>query len=236
MSNIKAVLFDLDGTLLPMDQDTFIAAYFGELTKKFAPLGYDPKAFVAGIWQGTKAMIMNNGDVINEDRFWESFAAVVGKDIACRNADFDEFYDNKFCHVQKSCGYKAEARAVIDKVKDKGLRVILATNPIFPAVATKQRCEWAGLTTDMFELVTTYENSHYCKPNLKYYEEILEKQGLSPEECLMVGNDVGEDMITRELGMKVFLLTDCLINKSDEDISKYPNGGFPELLEFIESL
>ena len=236
MSNIKAVLFDLDGTLLPMDQDTFIAAYFGGLTKKFAPLGYDPKTFVAGIWQGTRAMVMNNGEKLNEERFWESFAATVGESIVSRTEEFDEFYDNKFCLVQQSCGYNPEAKKVIEKVKAKGLRAILATNPIFPAVATKQRCEWAGLSTNMFELVTSYENSHYCKPNLKYYEEILEKQGLSPEECVMVGNDVGEDMIAKRLGMKVFLLTDCIINKTNEDISEYPNGGFPELLEFIEEL
>ncbi len=236
MSKIKAVLFDLDGTLLPMDQDTFIAAYFGGLTKKFAPLGYDPNALVAGIWQGTKAMITNNGEKLNEERFWECFSGIVGADILNRTEDFDEFYENKFCEVQKSCGYSPRAIDVINAVKAKGLRIILATNPIFPATATHQRCEWAGLALDMFELITTYENSHYCKPNIKYYLEILEKTGLSPEECVMVGNDVGEDMITEKLGMKTFLLTDCLINKSGEDITKYQNGGFNELIEFVEGL
>ncbi len=233
MSNIKAVLFDLDGTLLPMDQDRFVAAYFGELTKKFAPFGYDPKTFVAGIWQGTKAMVTNNGEKLNEERFWESFGAVVGSEIAQKNDEFDEFYKNKFSVVKDSCGYNLAASAVIEKVKERGFRVILATNPIFPAVATYQRCQWAGLSPDMFEYITTYENSHFCKPNLKYYEEILQKRGLSASECLMVGNDVGEDMIAEKLGMKVFLLTDCIINKNNEDISKYSHGGFDELLEFL---
>ena len=52
----------------------------------------------------------------------------------------------------------------------------------------------------------------------------------------MVGNDMSEDMIARELGMEVFLLTDCIINKKDEDISAYPHGGYPELLEYIRAL
>ena len=52
----------------------------------------------------------------------------------------------------------------------------------------------------------------------------------------MVGNDVGDDMVAQKVGMKVFLLTDCLINKSEEDISKYPNGSFDELMNYIESL
>ena len=52
----------------------------------------------------------------------------------------------------------------------------------------------------------------------------------------MVGNDVNEDMVAEKLGMKVFLLTDCIINKDNKDISVYPNGGFDQLKEFIEKL
>ena len=52
----------------------------------------------------------------------------------------------------------------------------------------------------------------------------------------MVGNDVGDDMVAQELGMKVFLLTDCLINKHNVDISVYPHGSFEELMEYIRTL
>ena len=106
-------------------------------------------------------------------------------------------------------------------------------NPLFPAIATQKRLSWTGLSTDEFELYTTYENSSYTKPNPKYYVEILEKISLAPEEVLMVGNDVSEDMIAGTLGAKVFLLTDNLINKSCEDITKYPNGSFEDLLRYV---
>ena len=66
--------------------------------------------------------------------------------------------------------------------------------------------------------------------------EIAKKLGLEPHECLMVGNDVRDDMIAETLGMKVFLLTDCLINIKNVDISKYPQGSFESLKEFIEQL
>ena len=102
-----------------------------------------------------------------------------------------------------------------------GYDVALATNPIFPSIATRKRISWTGLSYDDFSLVTTYENSSYCKPNLKYYEEILNKLGYKPEECLMVGNDVVEDMIAKKLGMKVFLLPNCLINKNNEVLKQY---------------
>ena len=131
------------------------------------------------------------------------------------------------------CGYHPKAAETVRALKEKGFRVALATNPIFPQIATAQRIRWTGLTPEDFELFTTYENSHFCKPNLSYYEEVLERLGVTPQECLMVGNDVSEDMIAEKLGMKVFLLTDCLINKEDKDISVYPSGSFEQLLECL---
>ena len=121
-------------------------------------------------------------------------------------------------------------------MKAKGLRAVLATNPIFPAVATQKRMAWAGLDPHDFALYTTYENSRRCKPNPDYYRDIVNTLGVAPEACVMVGNDVGEDMVARQLGMQVFLLTDCLINRKEEDISSYPRGGFDELLAFIDAL
>jgi len=233
---IKAVLFDLDGTLLPMDQDVFVKAYFGGLAKKLAPYGYDPKALIDGIWRGTAAMVKNGGGCTNEDAFWNCFAGVMGADVRKDEPIFDAFYRREFQAVRQVCGFSEAAAQAITLVKSKGLMAVLATNPIFPAVATQSRICWAGLRPEDFRLYTTYENSHYCKPNPAYYQEILEKLQLKPEECVMVGNDVGEDMIARELGMQVFLLTDCLINKQGSDISQYPHGSFPELLKFLAQI
>lgn len=114
--------------------------------------------------------------------------------------------------------------------------MILATNPIFPAIATESRIRWAGLAPENFELYTTYENSRFCKPNPDYYRDILARCGLQPSECIMVGNDVGDDMVAKELGMQVFLLTDCLINPKNTDVSVYPHGSFQELKAFLLSL
>ncbi len=234
--SIKAVFFDLDGTLLPMDQEVFVKAYFGGLCRRMAPFGYDPAKLVDGIWAGTAAMVKNTGEKNNEAVFWDTFAKIMGEEIRERLADFDAFYREDFPKVQASCGYNENAARVIERVREKGLRLILATNPIFPSVATENRIRWAGLSPSDFELYTTYENSCHCKPNLAYYEDILKETGLAPEECVMVGNDVGEDMVAERLGMKVFLLTDCLINKKNVDLSLYPNGGFDALLDFIETL
>ena len=127
------------------------------------------------------------------------------------------------------------AAETVEKLKREGIRVALATNPIFPSIATEKRIQWAGLRPEDFEFFTTYENSKYCKPNLCYYEELLKQLNVKSEECLMVGNDVGDDMVAEDIGMKVFLLTDCLINKTNKIISDYNNGSFDKLLQFIDS-
>ena len=233
---IKAILFDLDGTLLPMDQDIFLKAYFSGLVKAMAPHGYDPDLVVKSIWAGTGAMVNNDGTHTNEEVFWESFCGFFGKDARGDEPLFQKFYETDFQKVSAVCGHDPRAAEAIREIKAMGCRTILATNPLFPPIATRSRVRWAGLQPEDFEYITTYDNSSFCKPNPRYYEEILSRQGLSPAECVMVGNDVGEDMIAANLGMKVFLLTDCLINKANTDIYQFPHGSFPELLEFIRGL
>ena len=234
--SVKMVLFDLDGTLLPMDQDVFVKYYFGKLAAKLAPHGYDSQRLIDGIWSGTAAMVKNTGDVSNEEAFWNDFASRFGEQVREDMPLFEDFYANEFEEAKKSCGFQPMAAEVIAKIKAAGCRVALATNPIFPAVATRKRIRWAGLTPEDFELYTTYENSCHCKPNPAYYEDVVRALGVAPKDCLMVGNDVEEDMIAETLGMKVFLITDCMINKYNKDISVYPHGGFPELAQFLDSL
>jgi len=122
----------------------------------------------------------------------------------------------------------------VKKLKGAGHTVVLATNPVFPMNTQKRRLHWAGADESDFALITSYENSRACKPNVRYYEEILQKLGASASDCIMVGNDVTEDMVAEKLGIKVFLLTDCLINRENKDISVYPHGGFGQLGEFLE--
>lgn len=232
---LKIVLFDLDGTLLPMDQEQFTRYYFKLLAQKAAPHGYDPQKLINAIWTGTAAMVGNNGSQTNEAAFWKSFSEIYGEKALADKSLFDEFYIKEFQEAKAACGYNPLASSLISYLKELGYRVALATNPIFPATATESRIRWAGLSPDDFEFYTTYENSCYCKPNLNYYKAVLGKLGAAAEECLMVGNDVSEDMVANELGLSVFLLTDCLINKGQKDLSLYPHGGFAQLRDFLES-
>ena len=218
-----------------MDNEAFTMGYFRLLAAKLSPHGYEPKQLVDAIWAGTAAMVKNDGTRSNEDAFWKKFAGVYGEKALADKPLFDEFYENDFQTAKAFCGVNPKAAETVHTLKEMGLRAALATNPIFPAVATESRIRWAGLEPEDFELRTTYENIGYCKPNPDYYREIAARLGVRPEECLMVGNDVTEDMIAQSIGMQVFLLTDCLINKERKDISLYPRGSFLQLLDHIET-
>lgn len=240
MKKKKLILFDLDGTLLPMDQDDFTKAYFRVLIKKLASLGLpaetpeEQASLAKAVWASTYAMMKNDGSCTNEERFFSTFASLTGVDLLPQKPVFDAFYENEFQAVKQVCGCDPKVRAAIDKIKKCGYRVAIATNPLFPILANKSRLSWAGLSLSYFEYCTCYENSSYCKPTHEYYQAILDKLDVRAEDCIMVGNDVREDMVTRELGMDVFLITKHLINPENKDINDYPHGDFDDLLNFLE--
>ena len=229
-----AVLFDLDGTLLPMDMDTFTHAYFGALAQYLAPYGYAPKALVGAIWQGISAMVQNDGTVTNEVRFWDAFCAALGEGARSHVPLLGTFYREKFDAVQAVCGYTAQAAQTVRAIKCAGYRVALATNPVFPRIATQRRMAWAGLDEVDFELYTTYENASYCKPNPAYYLDVAARMGVDPADCLMVGNDIEEDIeAARRVGMDTFLLPACLLNSKQRDLAPYKKGDFSDLLSYL---
>ncbi len=235
---IKNVLFDLDGTLLPMEsQEDFVKAYFGALCKRFCKeLNLTPEQLTAIVWGGTKAMFVNDGKTPNKDVFWKYFAEKYNPDVLNKEEDFDNFYRNEFSSAKVTTTENPLAQPVVELLKSKGYRVVLATNPVFPIVATANRASWAGVDPDLFEYITVYENSSYCKPNPEYYKEILQKLNMKAEECMMVGNDVDEDMCTAALGMDTYLVTDCLENKHNKEYSQYKQGTFADFYEFAKAL
>ena len=233
---LTTVLFDLDGTLLPMEQDRFIDAYFKGLVGALIPLGYDPKAAAEAVWTGTMRMIQNDGARTNEEVFWDTFCTMLGKEAREVIPHLDRFYREEFDRVRAVCGFDPSAAVTVRRLGEMGLTVALATNPVFPAVATEARIRWAGLDRADFAHVTAYENSRHAKPSLDYYRDLCATLGVRPEECLMVGNDMEEDMIARDLGMEVFLVTHSLLNPKGRDLSAYPHGSLEDLVSYVQTL
>ena len=236
--SIRHILFDLDGTLLPMVQDEFVKYYMPLLAKSYMSAGVsiDPKKFIGAVCAGYEAMVKNDGSRTNREAFWSymepelPLSTEESEDIALK------FYENEF--NQAICTTKPTdvSDQIVKRAKAKGFETYLATNPVFPRCATLNRIHWAGLEAEDFKTITTYEKCTYCKPNPEYFRGILEEFRLDPAECLMVGNDVGEDLSIRTLGVKTYLVTDTMENKKNLPIESEYTGTLDELLQFVENI
>lgn len=235
---IKNIFFDLDGTMLPMNQEEFIKIYFTELCGCFCErLNLTDEQLIKAVWKSTGSMIKNDGTRLNKEAFWDTFSKIYGKEILKYIKDFDMFYENEFNTCKSATKFNPLMPEIIKTLKNKGYTLIAATNPLFPEIAITNRIGWAGVNPRDFKLITTYENSSMCKPNPDYFSEIIEKAELLPEECLMVGNDVDEDILSStKIGMDNYLVTDCIINRSESDFSDFKHGSMRDFLEFARTL
>lgn len=234
--NYKAVFFDLDGTLLPMDLDEFMHEYFNALGSTVASNGLDTHSFTEGLRYGIKAMSEDDSKRKNSEVFWEAFYSIVPHDEARWNPIFEDFYENTFGAVGKNVIANPYAADSVKTLKDKGYPLVLATMPMFPLRAVQWRCSWAGVDWEVFERITHFDNSTSVKPKLAYYEENLLALELKPSEVLMVGNNTKEDLACLELGMDAYLITDHLINPNDFDIETVKHGSFAEFYTWVQSL
>lgn len=234
---IKTVLFDLDGTLLSMDNELFIKYYFKLLLKKMVPYGYDPKELVENIMKATYAVVANDGSMTNHDRFFMVFNKLMAGKLHTSSKElekiFDDFYENEFDEAKCVIDRNDDVRKVIDLIRDNDIDIIIATAPVFPAVAVNKRLSWIGEDIKNFKYVSTYENSTYCKPDIKYYEEIIEKNQLDKGTMLMVGNDLNDDIRPCEaLGIDTFFIDTYPVN-DDRNYLKN-RGSFNDLYEYIQ--
>lgn len=233
---IDTILFDLDGTLLPMDIEKFMKVYFDAVGKKFYDV-MEPKAFAKNIMLATNYMVENTEPrKTNQQAFEEEFSRLLGFDISGLMERFGEFYSNEFKGLKTVACEQPLCKDIISSLMEKGYDVVLATNPLFPQIAIEERVRWANIDAEVFKLITAFEIMHYCKPRIEYYKEIMEIINKEPERCMMVGNDVEEDMIAHRLGMKTFLLEDYIISRSENIPPVDYRGSYRELYDLVEKL
>lgn len=234
---MNTIIFDLDGTLLPMDTKKFIKTYFHEMSLMFEGL-IEPDKLIEYVMYSTQKMITNEEKRSNEEVFMASFKALVGdKFERCLNI-FDEFYKDKYLKTKSLTSKNNEIIESVSILKEKGYNLVIATNPLFPREAIDHRIKWAGLYVDDFSHVTCYEKNNFTKPNTKFYGEVLESIDKEPSDCIMVGNDIQDDMVASKLGIKTFLITDHLIDDegSMEDIIIDHRGSYEDFKNFALSL
>lgn len=213
----RVLLFDLDGTLLPVGPEFFMKDYPNAAAPYFSHI-VDEKYFKKALFESTFDMIRNTDKALsNIEAFGMSFAKKIGRSWSEIWAIFEDFYENAFPKLKAVVADTFIARDVVDACLSQGWRIVLATNPVFPETAIKERMRWCHVDHFDWQFITTIENMHSCKPNTEYYVEIVDVLGLKPECCVMIGNDVQEDMVASRTGMRTILVEDYCIDRDDED-------------------
>lgn len=230
---MRYLLFDLDGTLLPLDTDKFLGGYLQLIGKFFADV-VEPNRFVRQLMASTQVMIGNSGQMTNQEAFIADFFPRIGHEADQLMPLFEQFYAEQFPALRAYAEPSQLSRELAQTALDKGYRIVLATNPVFPREAVQQRMEWAGVHDLPWELVTSYENSSFCKPNPAYYQEILDRLGAKPGDCLHIGNDADEDLAAQKIGLPVVLVEEYLINRHQRELDKlHFRGSLADVLEWL---
>lgn len=232
---IRAVLFDLDGTLLNIRLEAFLADYFGLLGPVIAEMvgdGLKSKQALDAVIAGTDAMSASHPGLTNRDVFEETFLSATGLDLsAVRAAErLTLFYREQFPALRADHGPQVGGREVVTRARQLGLKTALATNPIFPLAAIQERVRWADLDSDFFDVVTSYEIMTACKPLPEYFLQVADSLQVSPRDCLMVGDDPLLDLPAADVGMRTFY-----VGPSAETVADW-SGSLQQLTDLLPEL
>lgn len=193
---IKAVLLDLDNTLLHNPDAHWVTAFRLQWDQHFAANYGVEKASRAlrkalGCLNREPATYRTNADTI-----FEALASELPLTQAELSAAISSFYASRYRLLKEETRPIAYAADLAQALFDQDLLVAIATNPFFPEGATLERIGWAGLTDYIseFAFITHSENMHFAKPSPAYFAETIARVGVEPDEALLIGDSLINDI------------------------------------------
>ena len=232
---INTVLFDLDGTLIDVDMHQFIPAYLTNLAKSI-DRNLDREQFVQTMISRTMELLASDdGSQTNEEFYRNAVFNDLGVTSEQFSAGLQRFYRDHLDQLAPLVSSTPLARKLIERCQDLGFDVVIATNPVFPRPVVDARLQWAGVGDFNYRLVTSFENSRYCKPNPRYFSAIFAELNCDPQSVLMVGNDTEHDLSASQLGVKTFLVDTWMIDRDSPFIADH-RGSHLDLYHFLGQL
>jgi HAD superfamily hydrolase (TIGR01549 family) len=214
---IKGVFLDLDNTLL-VNPDSVFAPEYLRLADQFFMERWGKPGLSSVILQTVRAMIgTRDMQRTNSDVAIDILALATEKSIDEIRAGFDQFYESVYPQLRDCTQPFPIAASLVKALQDLKLTVVIATNPLYPAEAIRQRLAWAGLADDLnaYALVTHAENMHFAKPDPAFYAEALARVGLEPDEVFMVGDNPHNDIKPAQIiGMHTYQVTSSAVRWS----------------------
>lgn len=200
---LDAVLFDLDGTLLDVDGEAFLDAYVEALAGFWgAPeqATFQQLVMAAAVPIFTPHPRQTNGGVFR--RHLARYLGLTEEAVMQRMRDFDNVGVRGIDIPHRPV---PGARGCVQACLELGLRVAVATTPIYTPEVISLRLEWAGLADLPWHLVTHSEIMHACKPHPAYYVEAARLLDAPAAACVMVGDDASQDGPALAAGMSLLM-------------------------------
>lgn len=212
----RAVLFDLDGTLLPIEFEAFFASYFARVCRFYqAALGLD---LAAPLKASVGSMMGNDGTRRNAEVFWSALESRLGVSWTVLDGWYSKFLEREGAEMGEGIVPDPAADQVVKTWRARGAKVVLATNPVFPRRLLDLRLQWGALRPESFDVITCFDTMSFCKPRPEYYGQIAQQLEIPAADCLMVGNDVGMDLLpAAKAGMRTCLVTGPHVVQVDVD-------------------
>ena len=229
LDGITTLFFDLDGTLNELEDHHFMTTYAREAYKHFLDQFETFEEFVTHLVAGTMEMFKNDNENYVVEAFFDYFCQHVSISRQEAMNRFIRFYETNFDELRNEAGKVDYAVEVIEEAKNRGYKLVLATQPMFYELATRKRVQWIGLNPDDLLVISHALNAKASKPNPSYFRWLLEEVGSKPEETLMIGNDPNMDLGAAKVGIKTWMTTQV------EDTEIYPDytGSLKDLYEAI---
>ena len=234
-NTFEAILFDLDGTLLRANMQKFIPQYIRGLAAHCTEL-VEPEKFERTLLTIIRELIHTEGDgsMTNEERVYTRMYQELALPKSMMRESLAQLKENSLDELREFVHPIPLAKQIVKDCQEKGIPLVLATNPVFPKFMIQARMEWAELEEDSFTYLTSYENSHYCKPHAGYFQAIAKQLGIIPENCLMVGNDLSHDLAAAAVGMKTYLVDTWLVDRGGPEWPCDYRGDHSSLQQFLQ--
>jgi FMN phosphatase YigB (HAD superfamily) len=234
MKKYSVLMIDLDGTLLDIEVAFFLGPMVQAMHGCFEEL-VSRDTFTEGLFRGIEEIMAKprpEGET-NQDGFTSTFSALTGVSPEEVVRRFDRFYSDVFPTLNGHARPRDGAGWFVRKASERGYRLVLATNPIFPTTAVIERLGWAGVDPGMFDFIPGLETMGSCKPQVEYFFDLADRAGVSPTTCLMIGNDVQQDLPASETGMDTFLVEGHLVDRGTTHREPCARGSLKELGEML---
>jgi len=226
LSELRCLLFDLDGTLLDIDGEQFLDDYVAAMAPYFRPWA-DPEAFQRAVMAASVPIFSEHPDRTNGEVFRAHLASRLGVEESTVNEQIQRFHREALAGLAIPRGPVPAARPCVEAALARGYQVAVATTPIYLPEVVMLRLRWAGLDDLPWALITHSENMHTCKPDVAYFQEAAAILGVQPTQCLMIGDDRLQDMPAAQCGMHVYW------TKASAQTRDVWGGQLSELTEFL---